>query len=200
MEVRGIPVEVVRKDIKNLHLGVYPPSGRVRVAAPLRLNDEAVRLAVISRLGWIHRRQAEFEQQGRQSQRELVAGESHYFQGRRYRLDVIEDQGSPSVRLSNGTTMGLRVRRGSDRDTREAASAVVSEAAPRAAATPSRQVGTQSWRDRFRRAHQEDEDPLGQLQCEGPPHLAESGVGQETGIVPGVHPGSRNGPYPRATP
>jgi len=120
MEVRGIPVEVVRKDIKNLHLGVYPPSGRVRVAAPLRLNDEAVRLAVISRLGWIHRRQAEFEQQGRQSQRELVAGESHYFQGRRYRLDVIEDQGSPSVRLSNGTTMGLRVRRGSDRDTREA--------------------------------------------------------------------------------
>jgi len=120
MEVRGIPVEVVRKDIKNLHLGVYPPNGRVRVAAPLRLNDEAVRLAVISRLGWIHRRQAEFEQQGRQSQRELVAGESHYYQGRRYRLDVIEDQGSPSVRLSNNTTMGLRVRRGTDRDTREA--------------------------------------------------------------------------------
>jgi predicted metal-dependent hydrolase len=118
--VRGIPVEVVRKDIKNLHLGVYPPNGRVRVAAPLRLDDDAVRLAVISRLGWIHRQQAEFEQQDRQSQRELVAGESHYYQGRRYRLDVIEHHGAPSVRLPNNTTIELRVRRGTDRDTREA--------------------------------------------------------------------------------
>ena len=50
IEIRGIPVEIVRKDIKHLHLGVYPPEGRVRVAAPLRLDDEAVRLAVISRL------------------------------------------------------------------------------------------------------------------------------------------------------
>ena len=49
--VSGTPVEVVRKDIKNLHLGVYPPNGRVRVAAPLRLNDDAVRLAVVTRLG-----------------------------------------------------------------------------------------------------------------------------------------------------
>ena len=70
IDVRGMPVEVVRKDIKNLHVGVYPPSGRVRVAAPLRLDDEAVRLAVISRLGWIRRQQAEFEQQDRQSQRD----------------------------------------------------------------------------------------------------------------------------------
>ena len=51
IDVAGTPVEIVRKDIKNLHVGVYPPSGRVRVAAPLRLNDDAVRLAVISRLG-----------------------------------------------------------------------------------------------------------------------------------------------------
>ena len=90
IEVRGIPVEIVRKEIKNLHVGVYPPSGRVRVAVPLRLDDEAVRLAVISRLGWIRRKQAEFEGQIRQSQREFVTGESHYFEGRRYRLDVIE--------------------------------------------------------------------------------------------------------------
>ena len=61
IEVRGITVEVIRKDIKNLHVGVYPPNGRVRVAAPLRLNDDAVRLAVISRLGWIRRRRAGFE-------------------------------------------------------------------------------------------------------------------------------------------
>ena len=63
-------MEVVRKDIKNFHLGVYPPKGRVRVAVPLHLDDEAVRLAVISRLGWIRRRQKGFEGQDRQSRRE----------------------------------------------------------------------------------------------------------------------------------
>ncbi len=113
-------MEVVRKDIKNLHVGVYPPSGRVRVAAPLRLDDDAVRLAVISRLGWIRRQQAMFAQQDRQSQREFVSGESHYFKGRRYRLDVFECGGRPPVRLTNNTTMTLHVRPGSDRAAREA--------------------------------------------------------------------------------
>ena len=111
-DIAGTPVEVVRKDIKNLHLGVYPPNGRVRVAAPLRLDDEAVRLAVISRLGWIRRRQAEFVGQDRQSQREFVSGESHYFEGRRYRLDVTEHDAPPTVRLLNNTRMELRVRPG----------------------------------------------------------------------------------------
>ncbi len=120
MDVRGIPVEVVRKDIKNLHVGVYPPNGRVRVAVPLRLDDEAVRLAVISRLGWIHRQQAAFEKQDRQSHREFVTGESHYFQGRRYRLDVIEHDSPPSVHLPNNTTIELRVRPGTSREKREA--------------------------------------------------------------------------------
>ena len=118
--MRGTPIEVVRKDIKNLHLGVYPPGGRIRVAAPLHLTDDALRMAVISRLGWIRRKQSEFEQQERQSQREFVSGESHYFEGRRYRLDVIEDEGRPSVRLINNTRMALRVRRSADRNTREA--------------------------------------------------------------------------------
>lgn len=115
-----MPIEVVRKDIKNLHVGVYPPGGRVRVAAPLRLDDDAVRLAVISRLGWIRRQQAEFEQQGRQSQRELATGESHYFLGWRRRLDVIEHDGPASVCLPNNTTMEMRVRPEANRDKREA--------------------------------------------------------------------------------
>jgi predicted metal-dependent hydrolase len=120
IEVRGLPIELVRKDIKNLPVGVYPPGGRVRVAAPLRLGDDAVRLAVISRLGWIRRQQAHFEQQVRQSQRELVTGESHYVQGRRYRLDVIEHDGPPSVCLSDNTAMEMRVRPETNRDKREA--------------------------------------------------------------------------------
>lgn len=120
IEVRGISVEVVRKDIRHLHVGVYPPNGRVRVAAPHRLDDDAVRLAVISRLAWIRRRRGEFEGQERQSRRELVTGESHYFEGRRYRLDVIEHAGPPAVRLLNNRTMQLCVRRGAGRDMREA--------------------------------------------------------------------------------
>ena len=119
IDVRGISVEIVRKDIKNLHVGVYPPNGRVRVAAPLWLDDNAVRVAVIARLGWIRRQQVEFEQQERQSQREFVTGESHYFEGRRYRLDVIACDDRPSVRLLNNTTMALRVRPDSNRDARE---------------------------------------------------------------------------------
>lgn len=119
IEVAGIAVEVVRKEIKNLHVGVYPPHGRVRVAAPLRLDDEAVRLAVVSRLGWIRRKRAGFEQQDRQSQRELVTGESHYYLGRRYLLDVVERAGPPSVHLPDNTTMRLQVRPGADRDARD---------------------------------------------------------------------------------
>lgn len=120
IEIGGTTVEIVRKDIKNLHLGVYPPNGRVRVAAPLYLGDDAVRLAVISRLGWIRRKQADFERQSRQSRREFVTGESHYFQGRRYRLDVIERDSAPTVHLRNNATMVLSVRPGTNRDMREA--------------------------------------------------------------------------------
>ena len=120
IDIRGISVEVVRKDIKNFYIGVHPPKGRVRVSVPLRLDDDAVRMAVISRLGWIRRQQAAFEGQDRQSQREFVTGESHYFAGRRYRLEVVEQDCPPKVWLPNNTKVALRVRPGSDRDTREA--------------------------------------------------------------------------------
>jgi len=110
IEVRGLPIEIVRKEIKNLHVGVYPPAGRIRVAAPLRINDEAVRLAVISRLSWIRRQQTQFTNQERQSHREFVSGESHYFQGRRYRLNVVEHDGPSFVYLPNIRTMQLFVR------------------------------------------------------------------------------------------
>ena len=117
--VSGLGVEVVRKAIKNLHLGVYPPHGRVRVAAPLAVNDEAVRLAVISRLGWIKRQKAKFEDQPRQSRREMIRGESHYFLGRRYRLNVIEHNGAGKVVLRNKAAIDIYVRPRSDAEMRE---------------------------------------------------------------------------------
>ena len=120
IEVKGIAVEVVRKDIKNFYIGVHPPNGQVRASAPLTFDDTAVQMAVISRLGWIRRQQAAFSKQDRQSQREFVTGESHYFRGRRYRLDVLERDVPPKVWLPNNTKIVLSVRPGSDRDTREA--------------------------------------------------------------------------------
>ena len=117
--VHDLVVDVVRKKIKNLHLAVYPPDGRVRVAAPLQLDDEAVRLAVISRLAWIKRQQTKFVEQERQSLREYVSGESHYFRGRRYLLNVIYHDGPPLVIVRNTTTIDLFVRTGSDTARRE---------------------------------------------------------------------------------
>src|SRR6187549_3844111 len=93
IRVSGLTVQVVRKAIKNLHLGVYPPDGRVRVAAPLRVNDDAARLAVVDKLGWIKRQRAKFKAQPRQTAREVVSGESHYVWGRRYRLRVTHGPG-----------------------------------------------------------------------------------------------------------
>ena len=119
IDVSDLSVEIVRKDIKNLHLGVYPPNGRVRAAAPLRYDDEAVRLAVISRLPWIRKQQKVFKQQERQSRREMISGESHYFLGRKYRLDVIESNEPQGVQLIHNTKMVLKVRTGATRDKKE---------------------------------------------------------------------------------
>ena len=117
--VNGLVVDVVRRDIKNLHLGVYPPAGRVRVAVPLQVNDESVRLFTISKLAWIKRQQTKYEDQERQSAREFVSGESHYYQGHRYLLNVIYQKGSPKVAIRNNKTLDLIVRTGSDTAERE---------------------------------------------------------------------------------
>jgi len=89
MSVGGIDVQIDRKEIKNLHIGVYPPYGRVRVATPVNIDNEAVRLAVVSKLSWIKKQVHHFQEQPRQTKREMVSGESHYFLGKRYLLDVI---------------------------------------------------------------------------------------------------------------
>ncbi|MCB1769234.1 MAG: M48 family metallopeptidase [Candidatus Competibacteraceae bacterium] len=120
LEVDGILVEVIRKNIRRLHIGVYPPDGWVRVAAPLRLTADAVRLAVITRLGWIRHHQARFAAQPRQIRRELISGETHYVAGRCYRLAVIEYAGPPAVRTRPPAILELRVRPHTDREAREA--------------------------------------------------------------------------------
>ncbi len=121
IRVDGIAVRVLRKDIKNLHLGVYPPNGRVRVAAPLAVSDDAVRLAVVGRLKWIKKQRATFAAQTRESPRELVSGESHYFLGRRYRLRVLFDMSSNRLVQQDRTRLELHVVPGADTKVRERA-------------------------------------------------------------------------------
>lgn len=110
MTVSNIGIDVVRKNIKNIHLAVYPPTGRVRIAAPLRVNDDAIRLFIISKLTWIKRQQRRFEGQERLSPREYKNRESHYFQGMRYLLNVVETDAPPKVVLRNKTYIDLYVR------------------------------------------------------------------------------------------
>lgn len=117
--VNDIEVQIVRKAIKNLHLGVYPPDGRVRAAVPLHVTDDNVRLAVISKLGWIKKQQAHFQAQPRQSQREMVSGESHYVWGKRYLLEVEERSGKHEVVIKNNTKLRLVVNPNTTRANRE---------------------------------------------------------------------------------
>jgi len=116
--ISGIAVQVVRKNIKNMHLAVYPPDGRVRVSAPTRVSDETVRLAVISRLNWIRKRQQTLEQQLRQGRRLMVTGESHFVEGRRYRLDVTESDSPAAIELRNRQRLHMSVRPGTSPDKR----------------------------------------------------------------------------------
>lgn len=110
IEISDITIDVVRKSIKNMHLSVYPPTGRVRIAVPLTIDDEAVKLFAISKLAWIKRNQRKFETQERQTPRAYLERESYYFEGRRYLLKITEHNAPAKVELKNKTHIELFVR------------------------------------------------------------------------------------------
>jgi predicted metal-dependent hydrolase len=119
IELGDISVEVVKKDIKNIHLSVYPPIGRVRLSAPLRMNLETIRLFAISKLGWIKQQQRKLRGQQRETPREYLDRESHYVWGRRYLLQVAENDEAPAVEPKH-SKMLLSIRRGTNEDKRQA--------------------------------------------------------------------------------
>ena len=104
-----ITVDVVLKNIKNVHLSVYPPTGRVRIAAPARMTLDTIRIYAISKLGWIRKQQVKFREQPRETPREYLNKEGHYFLGKRYLLTVIEQETPPKIKLRH-TTIELYVR------------------------------------------------------------------------------------------
>ena len=105
----NIAVDVVRKDIKNVHLSVHPPTGRVTIAAPSHMSLDTVRVFAISKLGWIRQHQKKLLEQERETPREYLNRESHYVWGERYLMKVIEGDFPPSVELSH-RRMIFRVR------------------------------------------------------------------------------------------
>lgn len=108
--VNNIKVDLIRKDIKNIHLAVYPPSGRVRIAVPLMTNEDTIRLFVISKLGWIKRNQRKIDEQERISPREYKQRESHYYLGKRFLLNIIESDLPPKVIIRNKTYIDLHIK------------------------------------------------------------------------------------------
>ena len=108
--INEIKIDVIRKDIRNIHLAVYPPTGRVRISAPLTTSDDFIRLFAASKIGWIKRHQRKFESQARISPREYKQRESHYFQGKRYLLNIIETDKPPKVTLKNKTFIELQIK------------------------------------------------------------------------------------------
>ena len=119
IELGGVVLDVVKKDIQNIHLSVYPPTGRVRVAAPTRMKLDTIRLFAISKLGWIKQQQKKLREQERSSPREYLDRESHYVWGRRVLLKLVDAVGPASVALHHSKLL-VSVRPGTDEAARAA--------------------------------------------------------------------------------
>ena len=111
IELGDICLDVIHKNIKNVHLSVHPPNGRVTISAPIQMDLETIRLFSISKLGWIRKQQAKFENQKREAPREYVTRESHYYLGQRYLLKVVEHNAAPKVVLKHNS-IELYIRKG----------------------------------------------------------------------------------------
>lgn len=118
IQLSDITVDVVLKDIKNVHLSVHPPTGHVTIAAPSRMSMDTIRVFAISKLGWIKKQQRRLREQERETPREFLERESHYVWGKRYLLSIVEQDGPPSVELKH-RRMILRVRSGTAAERRE---------------------------------------------------------------------------------
>jgi len=113
IELGDIVVDVAKKDIKHVHLSVYPPTGRVRISAPLHVSLDTIRVFAISKLGWIKQEQKKLRDQERETPREYLDRESHQVWGKRYLLKVVEHEGAPRLEIKHSKLM-LHVSRGTD--------------------------------------------------------------------------------------
>lgn len=106
----NVEIDVIRKDIKNIHLSVYPPHGAIKLSSPLKTDEEVLRLFAISKLGWIKKNVKNFKEQARETKRDYVSGESHYFKGKRYIMTVKNHSGYNKVELKGANKIQLWVK------------------------------------------------------------------------------------------
>lgn len=118
IKVANISVEVEWKNIKNVHLTIYPPNARVHVSAPIGMTEEAVRLFLVTKIPWISQRISQILNQSRQTPREYVSGENHYFKGHRYRLKVLYHNAPAKVEIQGNEYIKLYVREGATEERR----------------------------------------------------------------------------------
>ncbi|MBK9709658.1 MAG: M48 family metallopeptidase [Acidobacteria bacterium] len=118
IQLGDISILVTNKNVKNVHLSVHPPDGRVTLVAPSTTRLEVARAYAVSKLGWIRAQQAKLLSQARETPRQFVERESHYLWGRRYLLSVVEVEAKPSVKLSH-RKITLTVRPSSRKAKRE---------------------------------------------------------------------------------
>ena len=116
VRIGDIDVELNRRAIKNIHLSVLPPCGKVRLSIPNDTSEQKIRLAIVNKLAWIKKQQADFAGQERQSIREMVNGECHYLWGKKYRLKLVEAKGRYSVTAKGNGNLVLVVAENTSTD------------------------------------------------------------------------------------
>ena len=109
LKLDGLQVDVTIKDIKNIHLSVYPPAGKVRISAPKHMRPSAIKAFVLSQLDWIRKQWKSVIEQDRETRRDYVSRESHYLWGERYLLKVVELNDQPRVQRKHSQLV-LQVR------------------------------------------------------------------------------------------
>lgn len=119
IDLGDIAINVTKKDIKNIHLSVHPPSGLVRISAPLRMNLDTIRVFAIAKLGWVRQQQKRLRAQERETPRDYIDRESHYLWGKRYLLNVTEKDAMPNVEVKH-SRIALQVRPGASEQSRAA--------------------------------------------------------------------------------
>ena len=113
IHIGDLSIQVTKKDIKNVHLSVHPPDGRVTLVAPTATRLEVARAYAISKLSWIREQQRKLKNQARETPRQFIERESHYLWGRRYLMTVLHRDAKPCVTLDH-KRITLTVRPGSD--------------------------------------------------------------------------------------
>lgn len=117
--VNDFEIELIKKNIKNLNLSVHPPNGRIRMAAPLHVSEETIRLFVISKSKWIEKNQEKFKNKKIGLKKSYLQGEKHYFNGERYVLNIFKTRGKQKVEVNGNKDINMYLRKNNTYESRK---------------------------------------------------------------------------------